>query len=254
MQLVGLPGVLVAILLWAAVREPPRRGGAAGGERRFSVREALAFLWTGRRFYGPFFGGVALLVVGLYALPAWTPALLMRRYGGTPGEVGLQYGTATLLAGSAGVLLGPWLSRALRAAFPADAPIRTAMVASAVAAPACLFLAFAPGYWAALLASATASCSLNFILPVAAAALQESTPNRMRGVVTSAYAFVLTATGLGVAPTLVAVVTEHVFGDPARVGAALGGITCLAALASLPLLRLAAREYAERTRPDGTPG
>ena len=38
------------------------------------------------------------------------------------------------------------------------------------------------------------------------------------------------------------------------VGTALGGITCLAALGALPLLRIAAREYAERTRPDGTPG
>ena len=73
-----------------------------------------------------------------------------------------------------------------------------------------------------------------------------STPNRLRGLMTSTYAFVLTATGMGIAPTLIALVTDRVFGDPARVGAALGWITGLSALASLPLLAIAARHYAAR--------
>jgi MFS transporter, Spinster family, sphingosine-1-phosphate transporter len=243
---VGVPGVLVALMLLIMVREPPRKTASKIGDRHFTVRETLAFLWMGRHFYGPFFAGIALLIVGLYALPAWTPALLMRAHGAATAQVGLQYGSATLIAGSLGVLLGPWVSRRLHAAFPSDAPIRTAMVAGAGAAPACLFLAYAPTYWSALLASVTASCCLNIILPVAAAALQDSTPNRMRGLVTASYAFVLTATGLGVAPTLVALASDLVLGGPAKVGLALGWITGLAAIASFPLLIIAARHFPER--------
>jgi MFS family permease len=234
---VGIPGIVIAVLLLLVVREPPRHVALQTSDRRFTLNETVRFLWKERAFYGSFFGGVALLVVGLYALPAWTPALLMRAHGGSPATVGLQYGSATLIAGSFGVLLGPWIARRLGRHFPSDAPVRTAMIAAVGAAPACLLLPFAPSYWTALLASAAASCCLNFTLPVAPAALQASTPNRMRGLVTSAYAFVLTTTGLSVAATLIAVVTDRVFGDPAKIGSA---------LASLPLLRAAARHYAAR--------
>ncbi len=243
---VGAPGVIIALIVWLAVREPPRLGEAAAPAQSYTLREGVAYIVGERAFYGSFFGGLSLLIVGLFALPAWTPAFLMRAHGGSPASVGLQYGTATLIAGCSGVLLGPWIARLLARRYPLDAPVRTAMFAGLCAAPACLFLPFAPNYWSALLASATASCCLNFTLPVAAAALQVSTPNRLRGLMTSTYAFVLTATGMGIAPTLIALVTDRVFGDPARVGAALGWITGLSALASLPLLAIAARHYAAR--------
>ncbi len=243
---VAIPGVVVALLLLLVVREPPRRLMVQSSDPHFTLREVAAFMWDERAFYGYFFGGVSLLTVGLYSLPAWTPALLMRAHGGTPASVGVQYGTTTLLAGSLGVLLGPWIGRRLARRFPKDAPVRTAMVAGLCAAPACLYLPFAPSYWTALIASSIASCCLNFALPVAAAALQTTTPNRMRGVVRSAYAFVLTSIGMGLAPTLVALATDRIFGDPARVGMALGWITGLSALLALPLLHVAARHYTQR--------
>jgi MFS family permease len=241
---VGLPGLLLAALMFT-VREPPRVV-ATTQDRRYSLRDVLRFLWDERAFYGRFFGGMALVVVTLYALPAWTPAFLMRAHGGTPATVGVQYGTATLLAGSLGVLLGPWVARRLTKRYPIDAPLRTAMIAAAGAAPFCLYLPFAPTYWAALLASTTASFFVNFSLPMAASALQSSTPNRMRGLVTSAYAFVLTSTGLGLAPTVVALVTDRVLHDPTRVGTSLGWVCGIAALLALPLLAGAARRYATR--------
>lgn len=242
---VGLPGLLLALLM-LTIREPPRQSAAAAPDRRYGLREVAAFIWQERAFYGRFFGGMALVVVALYALPAWTPAFLMRAHGGTPGTVGLQYGTATLIAGSLGVLLGPWVARRLAKRYPVDAPLRTAMIAAAGAAPFCLFLPIAPTYWSALAASTLASFFVNFSLPMAASALQSSTPNRMRGLVTSAYAFVLTSTGLGLAPTIVALVTDRVLGDPTRVGESLGWVCGLAALLALPLLAGAARRYAAR--------
>lgn len=113
---VGAPGLLLAVAL-LAVREPPRRSGGSAGapaaEQQFSLREVMVFLLRERDIYGRFFAGMALLAVALYALPAWTPAFLMRAHGGSPREVGLEYGSATLLAGSLGMLLGPWIARRL---------------------------------------------------------------------------------------------------------------------------------------------
>lgn len=94
--------------------------------------------------------GMALVVVTLYSLPAWTPAFLMRDFGATPAQVGIQYGIATLIAGCLGVLVGPWLSRVLAQRYPLDAPIRTAVAAAAGAVLPCSILAFAGTYWLAL--------------------------------------------------------------------------------------------------------
>jgi MFS family permease len=242
---VGAPGLLVALLL-CTVREPPRQSLNQQADRSFSLSEIVGFLWRERDFYGRFFGGMGLLVVVLYALPAWTPTVLIRAHDGVRATVGIEYGTATLIAGTLGVLLGPWIARRLSGRYPVDAPVRTAVVAALGAAPACLLLPFAPSYWSALLLSAVASFFMNFALPTAASALQASTPNRMRGVVSSAYAFVLTTMGLGIAPTLIALVTDHVLRDPIAVGSSLGWVCGLAALAAIPLAIGAAHRYAAR--------
>ena len=170
----------------------------------------------------------------------------MRVHGGNVADVGLQYGSATLIAGSFGVLLAPWLARRLQARYPVDAPLRTAIAACIGAAPCCLFLPFAPDYWSALRASIGGSFFVNFALPMAASALQASTPNRMRGLATSIYAFVLTSIGLGVAPTLIAVVSDFALDGPTSIGTALGWCCGLTALAAIPVLAGAARRYAAR--------
>ena len=247
---VGIPGLVLAASLFA-VREPPRTGSTQIEDRSFSISEVLAFLWHERSFYGRFFGGMMLLVMPLYALPAWTPAFLMRAHGATAGTVGVQYGIATLIAGSLGVLFGPWIAQRLKTRFPIDAPLRTALVAACGAAPCCLFLPFAPTYWSALVASAIGSFFVNFSLPMAASALQASTPNRMRGLVTSAYAFVLTSAGLGLAPTFIAFVTDQLLNDTARVGTSLGWVTGFSALLALPLLVGASRRYAAHLGANG---
>jgi MFS family permease len=244
-MVVGSPGLLVALLL-LSVREPARVVPVRARDASFRLREVGAFLWNERAFYGRFFGGMALLIVGLYALPAWTPSLLIRVYGGTPGRVGVEYGTATLIASSLGVLLGPWISNRLSAWYPNDSPLRTAVCAGLFAAAACLLLPFAPNYWTVLFESVMGSFFLNFAIPVAAAALQASTPNRMRGLMTSAYAFVLAMVGLGFAPTLIALLTEHVLQNSKRIGDSLGWVCGLAALSSIPLLLRAATYYVSR--------
>jgi MFS family permease len=160
----------------------------------------------------------------------------------------VQYGTATLIAGSLGVLLGPTVARLLLQRHGVDAPVRTTLVAACGIVPLCLFLPFAPNYWSALVASALAGLFVNLTLPVVASAVSESTPNRMRGLVASVYAFVLTSVGIGLAPTLIALGTDHVLRDPAQVGTSLGFVCGLAALASLPVLAGAARRYAARVR------
>jgi MFS family permease len=237
---VGSPGLLVGLAL-LAVREPPRRVIGARDQVDFTGAQALRYFWTERGFYGGFIGGVACLVVAVYALPAWTPALLIRVHHGSLATVGVTYGIATLIAGTAGVLSGPVLAAWFARRHPETAPMRAAIVVAVLTVVLCFALARAPGFWSALLISALAAGLVNMMLPVAAATIQSATPARLRGVATAIYALVLNGIGLGLGPTAVALVSEHVLHDPARLAVALGAIVGTAALIAVPLLRVASR-------------
>jgi MFS family permease len=242
---VGLPGLLVAAAL-LIVREPPRRLAAGAVEAPFSIVEVCRYFWRERAFYGGFIGGIAFLVVGVYALPAWTPAFLIRAHGAAAASVGVQYGAFTLVTGCLGVLAGPWVTAALARRFPADAAMRTAVLAALGTALACLGVQLASGYWIALVSSALASGLVNMVLPVAAAAIQSATPNRMRGVATSVYALTLNGVGLGCGPTAVALITDHVLRDPQKVGTAMAIVVAAASFCAVPLLVFAARARVRR--------
>src|SRR3546814_16336921 len=84
--------------------------------------------------------------------------------------------------------------------------------------PVASVLPLAPNYGVSLIicAGITFFCSLP--MPMAAAALQTVTPNRMRGVAASMYMFVVSLVGVALPPTLIALLTDHVFRDPAKVG------------------------------------
>jgi MFS family permease len=237
---IGTPGIALALLL-LSVREPSRvaTGSITADDRRFSVREVATFLWDGRAFYIRFYLGMALIVIVLYALPAWMPAFMMRHHAADPRSVGLEYGALVLIMGSAGVLSGPVLDRWLSRRGYQDAAIRTAAIASLGLLAFCAVIPLAPGFSGALIVAAGGTFFYSLPQAMSATALQLATPNRMRGIVASLYLFVLSIIGLGAAPTLVALVTDRVFGDPARVGTSLA-IVCASSAAGAAWLLFAA--------------
>ena len=223
---VGAPGVVFGFVL-LAIREPPRQtiSGPALDERKFSLGETARFLWDGRDFYFRFFAAMALVVVVLYALPAWMPALLIRSYGADPSTVGVTFGALVLVMGSLGVLTGPIVGAWLRKRGHKSAVVICVIIAAVGLAPVCALIPFAPDYTTALIVAAAATFLYSFPQAMSASALQVATPNRMRGVVTSIYTFILSGFGLGVAPTLVALITDYVLRDPNRVNESLA-IVC----------------------------
>ena len=50
--IVGLPGLLVALLMMLTVREPPRRGLSANDVQAIALREVVDYLWSRRRADG----------------------------------------------------------------------------------------------------------------------------------------------------------------------------------------------------------
>ncbi|NJC33966.1 MFS family permease [Sphingomonas jejuensis] len=246
----GLPGLLIAAML-LAVREPPRREIAAvASQDRIPMAEVWRLFRDRRDFYLNFYAGMALLVITLYAFPAWMPAMLIRQFGMAAGDVGLRYGAAVLVTGSLGVLAGPWIAGQVERRGRADALMLVPFAACFALIGISSALLIAPSPAAALAIATLASFAYSIPQALASSALQLVTPNRMRGIASAVYVFAVSVTGLGAAPTIVAVLTDYVFADPAMVGRSLA-LTCAgASLLSAIFLWRALRGYRRLLRID----
>lgn len=229
--LAGLPGILIALMLMF-VKEPARRAAAtaSGGTHRMSPAEIRAVFRRWRGFYGNFYVGMPLFIIPLYAFPAWMPTVLIRKFGVSAGQVGVQYGIAVLITGSLSVLASPWVARAVERMGRRDSLLVVALVAAVAMVPLSLALIWASDYWTAFAIATAASVLYSLPQALSSSALQMVTPNRMRGLASSIYVFVVSVAGLALAPTFVALITDHVFGDERRVGDSLA-ITCAVAAA-----------------------
>lgn len=235
---VGLPGLLIALLV-LGLREPVRRGVVSPDIP--SVRDVIGYVWDRRAAYGWLIVGLSVASMMWNGVAAWAPQHFIRNYGWTTAEVGWRYGFALLSCGTAGIIFGGWLAGWLRDRGDTSGNIRIGVVS------ACLALVF--GVSAPLMTDGWTSlwifCGFLFsgAIPYggAAAALQELTPNRMRGQVTAIYFFLLNLLGIGLGPTVVALFTENVYGGDASVRYAIATVVAITAPISALMLWRACR-------------
>ncbi|MCR5872719.1 MFS transporter [Phenylobacterium sp. J426] len=237
---VGLPGLIVALVVFTTVREPPRRlekGGAASVAPKIS--EVVGYLWRNKRVYAPLFAGFSAIVIAGYAFNVWGPAYFMRVHGYTPAGVGVIYGIGFALFGTLGVLSGGAISDRFAAKGALDAPIRVSMWSAVIQAPLFVGAYLAPAPLAAAALFIVALFFGSIYGGLQAAAIQALTPNRMRGQVAALYLTIANMIGLGLAPTWTAWMTEHVFGGPKMVGVSLAVTTVVSLSVGVLLLALA---------------
>lgn len=230
MLIVGLGGVAVAALL-LLVPEPARKDldGGTSAETP-SLRAAISYLFHNRAFFGNFYLTMGGIVVLLYAIPAWMPMVAARQFSVPISTLGLQFGPIVLVAGTIGVLSGPAVVRALDRR-GVKGGIVVAIMGSALALiPCSMAIAFMRSTQGLLILTAILTVLFSLPQAIGASALQIATPARMRGFAASIYVIVLTVTGLGLAPLAVALLTDHLFGDPRMVGTSLAIVCSVAAI------------------------
>jgi MFS family permease len=215
----GFPGVLLAIMLAAAVREPARtsvRPAAAGSLRR-SMRVLLRnrTLWLHT-------AGYAALAFSANAVSMWMPALLAARYGVELRTVGMVMGACTLVGGLVGAGFGGRLADAWRRR-SRGGRLRFGAAAALCAVPLWLGLLLAPSFTVATLFLAPLlGCALVWLGP-AAADLAELVDAEDRGLAVGLYYLGVNAVGYGLGPPLLGWLAESLGSgvDPTRVGDAL---------------------------------
>jgi MFS family permease len=237
----GAPGVVLPLLL-LTFREPARRGilrtqSAEPAELlRPPLREVLSYIWLNREFYCLHFIALALLAMCGYCVAAWLPTAIIRAYGVSYGQVGKVLGVSTILMNSTGMLLAGILCDRLTRKGHSDAPIIVALISTCgIAVFSCLptLMPTVMLVWIAIFVSGLTFNAYNGVGPMA---VNQVTPNQYRAQVSAVYLFVVNALGLGVGPTLVPLLNDHLFHDPLKIRFSLIIVVFCAALTAIVLL------------------
>lgn len=240
--IVGLPGLLVA--LWVlTLTEPVRRQVTAGEGKESGLKPLLPYMRAHWQAFTAHLAGFALLGIVLNSLTAWTPTLLIRNFGMTPGQAGFWLGMLIVFFGTSGVIAGGWWSDREQRLGRADGAMRAGVVS---AAGSLLFGATAPVVADSdlmLVLYAPLIFFSTFAWGAAPAAVQLMTPAPMRAVASAIYLFFLNLVGMGLGPLFTAAVKDYVFGDDLAVGKSLAIVVSAASALSALLLIWGCRHF-----------
>jgi MFS family permease len=249
----GAPGILLPLLL-LTFREPARRGllrsppgnTAAVVTARPPLKEVLGYIWLNRNFYCLYFLALAFLAMAGYCVAAWLPTAIVRAYGVSAGEIGKVLGVSTIVSNSLGMLLAGFYCDRLTRRGQQDAPIIVALIAAVGIASFGSLPTLMPSVYWVYVAIFVAGLTFNAYNGVGPMAVNQVTPNQYRATVSAVYLFVVNALGLGIGPTLVPLLNDHVFHDPSKIRYSLIIVVFLAATAAIILLALVRPVYRQK--------
>ncbi|ASG22281.1 spinster family MFS transporter [Nitrospirillum viridazoti] len=232
---VGLPGLVLAGLM-ATVREETRKDAQVTTKPTFG--QFFAHLGAARGAYTAVYVVSALTAFVGLTFATWGASFFIRTYGMKPAQVGLMLGPVNALAGVLGCLASGAISDRLVASNRAGGRFLVPLIWWPIALVGLLALAVAPTKETALMAMAFLTFGSGLGLASVPPTIQDITPNRLRGRAISLHFIFSGLLGMGLAPTLIALVTDHVLHDPRALRASLmivlvpviiaGFIACLA--------------------------
>ncbi|KPF79731.1 MFS transporter [alpha proteobacterium AAP81b] len=202
---VGMPGLLMALFVWASLRDPraARPAPAVAPPPAPSLRAALAGL-AGNRCYVLLVTAAALVAFLSYGKGQWALSYFQRTHGLTPGQAGLFVGGILGLAGIAGTWAGGWLGDRFGHRHMVTAPA----IGMAVAAPI-LFAGYMTDDWRMAIALLVLPTLLNSMYyGPAYASAQLMVPRESRAMASAVMLFAQNFIGLGLGPLLFGLLSD----------------------------------------------
>ncbi len=239
--LVALPGIFFIVTI-ATIREPARH------ERKGKPDSAAMFRYLGRHratfsslILGTTFGAMTNM-----AILGWAPVWLERRFVWNKTEIGFYLGIIIFVFGTIGLTLSGSLANRYIRAGKKLVYIKLMMAAEGlVIIPLILAHAIDNPYWVLGCIGGTIFFT-GIPSGLGPAALQEITPNEMRGQITAIAFLVLALVATTLGGTLVGLLTDYVFVDPKAVRSSAVIVGVFASIMGIISLRLGLRAY-ERT-------
>ncbi len=248
MFVAGIPGIILAIIFYLTVREPPRgqaeAGTAAVDAPRPSLREVLRTLFS-KRSFGWLIVGASFLNIVALGRGVWEPVFLMRVYGMEQAAAGLTYFLISPLPSMVGALAGGFVADHLAqrdrrwcmwlpaAAMLLTFPLSAAFLLSPVTATVLW------GLPVGFLFSLGASLAGGMASPATIATGQNLSPPAMRAMTHALWTMASNLVGMGLGPLLVGGLSDAFaadFGDES-IRYALVCVSAVALLSALAFLR-----------------
>ncbi len=238
--LVGIPGVVVALLLRLTVREPARPALA----RSQSLGDALSDLFGSVAVLMRIPTFVAIALGGMFASLAgtgfgfWLPTMFVRSHGMSLAEYGFTYGIVSGAAGVAGTLLAGVLADRLARGDPRWR-LRIAASSVALSMPLLIAICAVPDPRIALLISIPSGMIGAGYAPVLFAIAQSLAPARVRAVTSSVLILFITGGGMLIGPWVIGFLSDALtprFGDDA-LRVAMIGVLATMSFGVIALLR-----------------
>ncbi len=108
----GIPGILLGIILYFTVKEPPRGrydSGSDDSKKATDIKRTLKSLASNKVYVRVGLSYAMLTIVG-YAMALWLAPIMLRNFEVSLGMVGLYLGVTYILGGIPGPLIGGYLT------------------------------------------------------------------------------------------------------------------------------------------------
>lgn len=215
-MIVGVPGVVLALLFWLTVWEPPRGHSEekTTDERSPTIPETFTFMLR-RRSFVHLSLGAALAAFGGYGVVTWFPTFLVRSHAMPSSEIGLWLGLILGIAGGLGIFLGGVAADRFGAT-DSRWKLWTFVVATVLSLPFAVAVYLVDNPYLALLIFIVPAFLSNFYQATSFAQTQSLANLRMRGVAAAVLLLIINLIGLGAGPPLIGLLSDLLadrFGD-----------------------------------------
>ncbi|WP_052207929.1 spinster family MFS transporter [Croceibacterium mercuriale] len=213
----GLTGFLMVALL-LTVREPARQGqvrrDARGRLVNLPVREIVAHLSRHRMAYMAIGWPLVASAMMTFGVGYWIPSFFQRSFGLSTAEAGqalATYGAISMVSGACGVIGGGFLVDWLGSRY-SDGHLRTLLVGILLLAPGYALFAAMPTPNLAIAVLVPAGIGGGILQATGVTTLMAVVPTQMKSQIAALYFFIVNLIGAALGPTLIALLTDNVFG------------------------------------------
>jgi MFS family permease len=189
---------------------------------------------------------MAMMAMLGYAVGFWLPEVMARTYAIPVSDVGKVLGLSVMFINTVGIFVAGRLCDRLTQRGLRDAPIWVCFGTAVLVVVTSALPAFMPTATLGLIAMCVAGFPFHGYVAMGPMAVNQVTPNQMRGQVSAVYLFVVNLIGQGVGPWAVGAISDHVLKDPSQIRYALLTVVLGAGVTAALLCWFARRPYRVR--------
>jgi MFS family permease len=242
MMMVGVPGILLALLLFT-FPDPGRRrtpGTAANGEQKGLIK---AFVTQNWKLLALMLVGTSALAMCGYSMTNWVPAYIERHFGWKPVQYGFALSLMNIVSAVSLVVNG-WIVDKLFARGMKDAHLRFYGWLILGFLPVIAYMFFATNPYVFLACYCVAQFITVPFMVYVSSVMGLIAPATIRSRMLASFLFVFTILGQGAGPAIVAALTQYVFRDERALGRSLAVVVTVSSILALISFRMALRYLA----------